>query len=80
MKLVCALLVCLVGCADKPGLGEACSTSNSTDECDSGLVCTKEAAQTVCRKQCTTQADCPTATTCSGIAGGSLHSCQPTTP
>ena len=66
-----------VGCG-KPGEGEMCSTSNSTDDCDSGLVCTKESAATVCRTLCDDAAvQCPTGKTCSGISGGSHKSCQP---
>ncbi len=78
MKLVFAAVL-LVGCGPAE-IGEECSTSNSVDECVDGAVCTKESTQTVCRKLCTLPADCPDGTTCSGISGGSLHSCQPTAP
>lgn len=77
MKLVlvmCGLLV--AACA--PGEGEECDTSNSTDDCDDGLVCTKEATATVCRILCDDPAVvCPDGTTCNGISGGSHKSCQP---
>lgn len=62
---------------DKPGLGEACTTSNSTDECQDGLVCTKESSGTVCRQSCTLQDSCPMGTACNGVSGGSEKSCQP---
>jgi hypothetical protein len=72
-----ALLTSLLVACGKPGLNEECSTSNSTDECDDGLVCTKEANATVCLKSCTNGEACPTGTTCSGVSGGSEKSCQP---
>lgn len=76
MKLV--LVMCLLVAACAPGEGEECDTSNSTDDCDDGLVCTKEATATVCRILCDdASVTCPDGTTCTGISGGSHKSCQP---
>lgn len=77
--LALASSLTLVACGP-PGIGEECSASDSTEECEDGAVCTKEAAATVCRKLCETQVDCPNGTTCSGVSGGSNKSCQPTVP
>lgn len=73
--LVAALFVVACG---KPGEGEECEHSNSTDDCDDGLVCTKETAKTVCRLLCDdANVVCPTGTTCNGVANGNHKSCQP---
>ena len=70
------LMLLLIGCT--AGEGEECETSNSTDDCDEGLVCTKETAATVCRILCDDAAtQCPSGTQCNGISGGSHKSCQP---
>ena len=59
-------------------IGEQCDTSNSTDECVDGAVCTNEAGGiNRCRKLCVEMADCPAGTSCNGISGGSNKSCQP---
>ena len=71
--------VLLFACSSKPGVGDACTTSDATDECDDGLVCTKEATKTVCETLCdSASVTCPMGTTCTGISGGSHKSCQPT--
>lgn len=76
-KLIAIVGLLLAGCG-APGLGEECDTSNSTEDCDEGLVCTKEATATVCRILCDdASVVCPQGTTCSGISGGSHKSCQP---
>ena len=78
MKLSAIVFALLVTACGKPGEGEECTSSNSTDDCDDRLVCTKESAKTVCRLMCDDAAvTCPTGTTCSGISGGSHKSCQP---
>lgn len=69
--------VLAVGCGAAE-IGEQCDTPNSTDECVDGAVCTNEAdGINRCRKLCDSTADCPPATTCNGISGGSNKSCQP---
>ena len=75
--VVCLALAAGLGCG-AADLGEQCDTSNSTDECVDGAVCTNEAdGVNRCRKLCTTMADCPAMTSCNGISGGSNKSCQP---
>ena len=73
------LALWLVACGSSPaGEGETCVRSNSLDECDDGLVCTREQAQTVCRVLCDdASVRCPTGTICSSIPGGPHRSCQP---
>ncbi len=74
--LVLVFAMTLAACA--PGEGEPCDTSNSTDDCDDGLVCTKETKETVCRILCDDPSVvCPEGTACNGISGGSHKSCQP---
>lgn len=76
MKII-AILVFLAACGGGDE-GDSCSTSNSTEDCNDGLVCTKETTDTVCRKLCDDPAaTCPTGTACNGISGGSHKSCQP---
>ena len=78
MRSILAAVILTLAACGAPGEGESCTTSNSTDECDNGLVCTKEASATVCRKLCDdANVTCPTGTTCNGISGGSHKSCQP---
>jgi hypothetical protein len=77
MRLAWLALI-LFACSGPASEGDACSSSNSTDDCDDGLVCTKEPTQTVCRLLCDDAAvTCPAGTFCSGVAGGSHKSCQP---
>lgn len=74
---ILAVLLAMAACGD-PGEGDACESSNSTDECGDGLVCTGESTATVCRLLCDDAADvCPDGTTCTGISNGSHKSCQP---
>ena len=82
MKAALICLSFLLAACGQPGEGESCEGSNSTDACDDGLVCTKEAKETVCRLMCDDPAVvCPDGTACNGISGGSHKSCQPkTTP
>lgn len=71
------LIAGTIGCGAAE-IGEECDTSNSTDECVDGAVCTNEAdGVNRCRKLCNDMADCPAGTSCNGISGGSNKSCQP---
>jgi len=77
LRSICFALL-LFACG-KPGVGDSCTASDNTDECDDGLVCTKETTKTVCETLCDdTTVTCPMGTTCTGISGGSHKSCQPT--
>lgn len=76
MKLL--VMVLMLAACGGGGEGDSCKTSNATEECDDGLVCTKETKETVCRKLCDDPAVvCPEGTQCNGISGGSHKSCQP---
>ena len=71
------LIVLALSACGGAEIGEECESSSSTDECVDNTICTREATQTVCRKQCDDQDDCPTGTSCNGVPEGSGKSCQP---
>lgn len=80
MKSFALVLTILCTACGGGGEGDTCDSSNSTENCDDGLVCTKEATQTVCRVLCDdASVTCPQGTAYSGISGGSHKSCQPST-
>ncbi|MBI2373628.1 MAG: hypothetical protein HYV07_06480 [Deltaproteobacteria bacterium] len=77
MTLAFALAL-LISCGGKGAAGEGCDTPSSTDECESGLICSNDSDEEAsCRKICTDQADCAGTENCNGVSGSTTKSCQP---
>jgi len=74
---VFGLLVVAIAACGTGDIGEACEEDGVVQgECTDGAVCGKnKAGQLVCLKQCSTQLECPTGTTCNGT-GSSLKGCR----
>lgn len=60
---------CLVACSSAAKIGEACTNEGSTEGCVEGAVCGKTKDVLVCMKVCSSQADCPSNSTCNGMKG-----------
>jgi hypothetical protein len=76
MVLVC-LGVLLPACGGAE-IGEACETRGAQNECVDGAICDldgTDAADPVCLKLCTEQADCAADEDCNGVSGSSLKAC-----
>ena len=68
----------LTACGGGAKVGDACTTSGSTDECESGAVCVSNASTTpVCLKSCTQASDCASTEDCNGVSGSSAKACRP---
>lgn len=82
MKWLFRLFLCLsvgfvIGCGGSE-VGEPCDEAGSEDDCEDEAICTNESGGgTVCREICESQDDCPAGTTCNGIEGTNVKSCQP---
>ena len=79
-RILGAILLILalgVGCGGESGLYESCDTSGSTDDCESGLICTAIDGNNICLKICWDHAQCPASWSCSGVSGSPINSCQP---
>ncbi|MBP9112512.1 MAG: hypothetical protein KBF88_06860 [Polyangiaceae bacterium] len=72
-----SLLLLLAACSSGAKVGESCDTSGSTDECESGAVCSKNTSSTLlCLKTCVSQSDCTSTEDCNGVEGSSLKACR----
>jgi hypothetical protein len=71
------LTLALAACSSSKKVGEACEKPGSTDECESGGVCSKDSTNAVlCLKICSSQADCAATQECNGVEGSSLKGCR----
>ena len=68
----------VMGCGPAE-LGEECDEVGSSEDCEDGAICTNSSSgeEAVCRLLCAEQTQCPAGTTCNGISGTNLKSCQP---
>jgi len=58
-------------------IGEECNDQGSTDDCESGGVCGKNAAGTVvCLKICSDQTQCTADEDCNGVDGTNIKGCR----
>jgi hypothetical protein len=79
VAVVVALLgAVLAACGGGAKVGEACTTSGATDECESGAVCVSNASTTpVCLKSCTQASECASTEDCNGVSGSNVKACRP---
>ena len=79
LRGICAVgILVAVGCGGGGGGDGGCDMPGSTSECGSGGICSNiQGDGNQCRPLCTTQAECPAAENCNGIANSNLKSCQP---
>ena len=81
-----AMILAILGCASMltlacggggGGVGEACDTRGSTEECEEGVCDEEESGAVVCLAICVDQEDCLADEDCNGVSGSNLKACHP---
>lgn len=66
----------LAACSGGAGIGQACGSVGSPDECVANAVCTDEPDGNVCREICMQDTDCDPAYFCDSVPGSADQTCQ----
>jgi len=76
LLVVFFLMLALVTACGTSAWNQGCDNIGSTDECESGLICTGVPGGAVCYQICFSQDDCWGNWNCNGVANTELKSCQ----
>ena len=71
------ILTAFLACSSESKIGADCDNQGSTDGCESGGVCGKNAAGTVvCLKICSEQTQCAEDEECNGVEATNIKGCR----